>query len=140
MKVLYYVLMMEDIFNMIDLTEEELNWGIDCLKVTKFDIEHINNNFDVFQVDHLKHLSKNIYENIKYILNNIEKINTHEESNKTYIDILDEICGFWYWQEWDTREEVKTYIDDDIFLNYIGKIYEIWEYENNEDEEEYSLI
>lgn len=120
---------------MINLTEEELNWGIDCLKVIKFDIEHINNNFDVFQVDYLKHLSKNVYKNIKYILKNIEKINTDEEINKIYIDILDEICGFWYWQEWDTKEEVKTYIDDDIFLNYIGKIYEIWEYE-----EEYNLI
>lgn len=120
---------------MIKFSEEELQWGIECLKVTIFDIEHIDNNLDAFQVEHLKHLSKNTYKNIKFVLDNQDKINTDEEINKIYIDVLDENCGFWYWQDWDTREEVKHYVNDEIFLNYIGKIYEIWEFEINEIEE-----
>lgn len=116
---------------MIKLSKKELTWGINNLKFMALDIENKSKLIDKDYLVFITNLSNKAYENIKYLLDNLDKININEEINKKFIDTLDEINGFWYWQDYDTRDEVKKYIDDDMFLNYVGKIYGIWGYKNS---------
>lgn len=118
---------------MVNLNEEELNWGIDILKYIKLDIEQKENLVDNSYLEFLTGLSKEVYPKIIYLLNNIDKIQSDEEVNDKFIDVLQEINGFWLWQDYDSREEVKHYIDDEIFLNYVAKIYKIWDCEEGDD-------
>ncbi|MCB2297059.1 hypothetical protein [Clostridium tagluense] len=117
---------------MIKLNEEELNWGTDILKYIKIDIEQKEHLVDNSYVDFLTGLTKEVYPKIVYLLNNIDKIQSDQKVNAKFIDVLNDINGFYLWSDYDSREEVKEYINDEIFLNYVEKIYKIW---NCEDED-----
>lgn len=110
-------------------------------KLTNSEIDYIKNNLTTIIEDlkkydtsdeeykrYLDNLGVGEINDIKFLIANIDKMNTDENINDKVLDQVYWILGMWVFGDYRfSREEVEKYISDEIWLDIYEKILDTFE-------------
>lgn len=126
---------------MLHFKEQELNY---IKKVVADATVHIDRLDKEELIDYIDSIGGDVFSHIRMFTNHsdvFDKINKEEHINEWAINILWWADGMWVWLEGDSRyaEDVKEFIDDDMYCQLYEKILDYWEEQDEEEilEDEY---
>lgn len=112
---------------MVIFNERELNYIKQNFSKHLKDFQEIKVDEEDIRNFLLEDLTQKEIDNIKYILENFNKINTDEEVNDKVVDTVYWVEGMWVWRDNEcNREETSEFISDEIWLDIYEKILKSW--------------
>lgn len=107
---------------MIKFNKKELNYIYETFSKMLNGVKSTDINDKLYN-EYLESLDEDTLNDAKYILKNFAKINFNEGINSKASDTIYWLDSMWVWGDYRfSREEVKEYISDEIWLDIYEKI------------------